>query len=109
MTAARVLLGAVFASSLVLSGCGKLGDLEQPAPLYGAKAKADYAAKQRAAAEAKARAKKADSAEPDSPNPADVDNPPLTQAPYAAPLPGINNLNPPPPPGALPNPGTAPN
>lgn len=33
-----------------LAGCGKLGDLEQPAPLFGDAAKAKYEADRRAAA-----------------------------------------------------------
>ncbi len=37
-------------AALVLTGCGKMGYLEQPAPLYGAKAKADWKAKQAALA-----------------------------------------------------------
>ena len=32
------------------AGCGKLGDLEQPAPLFGEAAKAKYEAERRAAA-----------------------------------------------------------
>jgi len=30
--------------ALSLAGCGKIGPLEQPAPLFGARAKAEYAA-----------------------------------------------------------------
>jgi hypothetical protein len=45
------------ASALALGACGKVGALEQPAPLYGAKAKADYNAGTQAAAD-KAQAKK---------------------------------------------------
>ncbi len=48
---AAVALGA---AAVGLGSCGKVGYLEQPAPLYGQKAKADYKARQaaRAAAEA---------------------------------------------------------
>lgn len=35
---------------LMLAACGKVGQLEQPAPLWGAKAKADYEARRAAAA-----------------------------------------------------------
>ena len=48
-----------------LAGCGKTGLLEQPAPMFGAQAKADYASAKQADADAKARqsaAKKAQSA-----------------------------------------------
>ena len=47
----------VLAGVLALGACGKVGELEQPAPLYGAKAKADYDARKQAAAE-KAQAKR---------------------------------------------------
>lgn len=42
---------------VALGACGKVGALDQPAPLYGAKAKADYDAKKQAASD-KAQAKK---------------------------------------------------
>ncbi len=44
-----VALAAVLATGGLLAGCGKQGDLDQPAPLWGAKAKADYEARHRAA------------------------------------------------------------
>ncbi|MDR3506836.1 MAG: hypothetical protein P4L64_02955 [Caulobacteraceae bacterium] len=102
----RLLLATLFLTSAALGGCGKIGSLEQPAPLYGAKAKADWDAKQRAAAEEKAK-KKADNAEPD--HPADPLPPPLAQAPYSTPMPGAGS-NPfgRVPQGSLPNPGTTP-
>ena len=104
----RLILAALFFSSVALSGCGKVGELEQPAPLFGAKAKADYEAKKRAEADAKAKAKK-DNSEPTTPNVPDPNHPPLTQAPYATPMPGAGNS---PfgtvPQGALPSPGTSP-
>jgi predicted small lipoprotein YifL len=46
-----ILIAAVMAASL--AGCGKQGALERPGPLWGDKAKADYAAQQRKAAEQK--------------------------------------------------------
>ena len=110
MTAARLFLAALFASGVALAGCGKLGSLDQPAPMFGAKAKADYDAKKRAEADAQAKAKKRDNSEPDRPNPPDPNNPPLTQAPYATAIPGASTspfgsgIQ-----GSLPNPGTAPN
>ena len=39
------------AAALALGACGKVGALEQPAPLYGAKAQADYKAGAQAAAD----------------------------------------------------------
>jgi predicted small lipoprotein YifL len=59
MTLRPVLLAVLLLAGTTLASCGKQGDLEQPAPLFGAKAKADYEAKQKAKAEA-AAAKKAD-------------------------------------------------
>ena len=38
------------AATVALAGCGMRGTLERPAPLYGAKAKADYDAEQAKAA-----------------------------------------------------------
>ena len=46
---------AVALAAGTLGGCGKQGDLERPAPMWGEKAKADYEAQQRAAASAKRR------------------------------------------------------
>ena len=42
------------AALLALTACGRVGALDQPAPLYGEKAKADYQAR-KAAAEAAAK------------------------------------------------------
>ena len=100
---ARIALALVFAASVGLSACGKLGDLEQPAPLFGSKAKADYEAHKEEAARARARA----ASEPPPPNDeADSNAAPLTQAPYAPTLPGRNDTMPPQgPQGSLPQPG----
>jgi hypothetical protein len=53
MTASRkfsvTALAAVFVLSAGLAGCGKMGELEKPAPLWGAKEKAKYEAEKRAA------------------------------------------------------------
>ncbi len=99
----RIALALVFALSVGLSACGKLGDLEQPAPLFGAKAKSDYEAHKEEAARARARA----AAEPPPPNDeTDSSAAPLTQAPYAPTIPGRNDTMPPQgPQGALPQPG----
>ncbi len=106
---ARLLIIALFASSVALAGCGKMGSLDQPAPMFGAKAKADYDAKKRAEADARAKAKTKDNSEPDRPNPPDPNNPPLAQAPYATAIPGHNDPFGAGVQGSLPSPGTAPN
>lgn len=87
MTARPLTLAAILvAGAAALSGCGKTGELAQPAPLYGAQAKADYQAKQAADAAARARAAAArsqqdnDLLDPSAPAPA--------EAPYAPPLTG---------------------
>lgn len=46
--------GLILAGTLLVA-CGRVGTLEQPAPLYGAKAKADYQAKTAAEAAAAVR------------------------------------------------------
>jgi hypothetical protein len=51
---------AIAACALTLVGCGKVGTLDQPAPLYGEKAKAEYKAQKAAAQAAAAKAKKDD-------------------------------------------------
>ncbi len=70
-----------------LSACGKTGDLERPAPLFGAQAKADY--DQQKADAAAARARDAETRRNEQGNTVfdPVDRPP-TQAPYAPDIPG---------------------
>jgi hypothetical protein len=46
----RLSLALTLAGAVLLSGCGKLGDLERPAPLFGAKEKAQYESDKREAA-----------------------------------------------------------
>ncbi|MGA0599921.1 hypothetical protein ACO2Q3_04370 [Caulobacter sp. KR2-114] len=46
---------ALAAAGLTLAACGKVGELDRPGPMWGAKAKADWAAQQKAAADAEAR------------------------------------------------------
>ena len=58
MTRASALL-IIAASALALTACGKVGSLDQPAPLYGERAKADYQAR-KAAEAAKVQDKKDD-------------------------------------------------
>ena len=56
----RSALIVVAAAGLLLtSACGKQGKLDQPAPLFGAEAKAAYAAKKQAEADAAAKAAEA--------------------------------------------------
>jgi len=96
--------------ALALGACGRVGTLEQPAPLYGAKAKADYQARKAAAAE-KAKADRDDG----EPEPLAPDTPGLN-APSTGPdtlrdqpAPGMHSQpNAPPPPGGLPDPYTRP-
>jgi predicted small lipoprotein YifL len=84
---------AIWAAALALAACGRVGPLDQPAPLYGAKAKADYQAKKAAAAAAKA-SKNQDEPEPLAPDTPGADNP------GAVP----NNLRTNPAPGSRPSP-----
>lgn len=99
----RLTLGAAL---LMLCACGRVGPLEQPAPLYGAKAKADYQAKKAAAAAAAKAAKDDDQPEPlapDTPGPNDGGSGIATLR--SQPTPGARALpNAAPPAGVLPDP-----
>ncbi|MDR3513281.1 MAG: hypothetical protein P4L73_16715 [Caulobacteraceae bacterium] len=86
MTVRPLVLALLLTSAAALAGCGKTGDLEQPAPLYGAKAKADYQAKRDAEAAARARAAAARSQQSNSL--LDPASQAPTQAPFAPPLTG---------------------
>jgi predicted small lipoprotein YifL len=105
MITRSLMIALVFAGA-GLAGCGKTGELEQPAPLFGAKAKADYDAKKRqeAAARAAAASERRDSTVV---TPDDAAQQPLTQAPYAPAIPGRTDPFGHAPPGSLPAPGTA--
>ena len=46
MSTRLILLGA---AAVLLTGCGRLGELEQPPPLFGERARAEYEASRRAA------------------------------------------------------------
>jgi hypothetical protein len=87
MTYRPLFLAALIGAGAVLAGCGKTGELEQPAPLYGAQAKADYDAKRAEAAAARARDTEARRNSPHG-TPLDPTAQPPTQAPYYPPLPG---------------------
>jgi predicted small lipoprotein YifL len=106
---ARLLMITLFAASAALAGCGKTGLLEQPAPLFGAQAKSEYATRKQEEADAKARAAAAKKAEPQSPIVDDPNARPLSQAPYGAPQ-SDHSSNPfaPSPQGSLPSPGATP-
>jgi hypothetical protein len=98
---ARLSIAVLFVASIGLAGCGKLGDLEQPAPMFGDRAKADYEAQHRAADAARARERAAQQPAPED-NAPDPNGLPLTQAPTAPPIPGRTQA---PTPTALPSPG----
>ena len=49
------ILAAALLVAVSLAGCGKQGDLERPAPLWSAKAKAEYAAQKRQQADVKTK------------------------------------------------------
>lgn len=75
----RLGLLAVLAASALLTGCGKQGVLEQPPPLFGSKARADYQAAQ--AAEAAAAEKRAANANaPGSAEAPEEDSPPTKRS-----------------------------
>ncbi|MBS0410906.1 MAG: hypothetical protein JSR86_13400 [Proteobacteria bacterium] len=69
-------LAALALAALTLSACGKVGELERPAPLWGDKAKADYEAQQKADAEAKGRQDAQDRAARGHPAPLPPDSAP---------------------------------
>jgi len=100
-------LMTLVAAGLALTACGKLGPLQQPAPLFGAQAQAAYAAQQKAKTEA-AQARAAKQAEPKA-APDDPSTQPLPQAPYGTQITGRPDPFGTAPPSALGNPGTAPN
>jgi hypothetical protein len=109
MISRSVMVALVFTAA-ALAGCGKTGELDQPAPMWGEKAKAEYAAKKKAEAQQRAEEDAARKATPTSSVVDDPTNQPLTQAPYAPPLPSsTSNPRAGGPQGALGNPGSGPN
>jgi hypothetical protein len=46
-TAGKAALGAALIGALMLGACGKVGSLDRPAPLFGRKDKAEYAAEKK--------------------------------------------------------------
>lgn len=63
-------------AALVLTACGKVGELDRPAPMWGERAKADWAAKQKAAADAQSRKDDQDAAQRGHPPPVPPDSAP---------------------------------
>lgn len=101
MTRALVLFAV--AASLTLGACGKVGSLDQPAPLFGEKAKAQYQARKAAAAAAAQSRKDDDQIQtlPDRRYDPNADPGPSR----ALPIPGAHATpNGPPPEGVLPDP-----
>jgi hypothetical protein len=92
-------------AALILASCGRVGPLDQPAPLYGDKAKADYQAKKKAAAAAKA-SKDQEEPEPLAPDTPGPNNPGAIPGNLRTnPAPGMRTLpNAPGPPTSLPDP-----
>lgn len=105
----RPLIITLALAGTVLAGCGKTGILEQPAPMFGKEAKANYAAEKKQEADAKARTDAAKKAQTNGPIVDDPDSQPLPNGPYTPPNPGhIGDPFAPGPQGSLPTPGTTP-
>ncbi len=95
----RLAAGAALIGALALGACGRQSLLERPAPLFGTKAKADYAAeKKREARQARANRSGAPAGDPAPPAPD-----------YGRGDPGLDPMRASPPPGAAPNPFSNPN
>ena len=94
------------AAALALGACGRVGPLDQPAPLYGAKAKADYKAKKAEAAAAAKASRDEDQPEPLAPDTPGPNNPcTIPDNLRTDPAPGMKPLpNAPAPAGVLPDP-----
>jgi hypothetical protein len=88
MTIRPIVLALLMASGAVLAGCGKTGELERPAPLWGEAAKHDYDTQR--AAEAGAKAARDSAARRNEQNNTVFDPAagPAPVAPYAPPLQG---------------------
>lgn len=55
-----ILVSTACLAALAASGCGRRGDLEQPAPLFGGRAQAEYEARQAAARQEQENQRNAD-------------------------------------------------
>jgi predicted small lipoprotein YifL len=81
------MLALALLAAATLAGCGKTGELERPAPLFGDQARRDYDAQK--AAEAAARARDASTRRTQQGDTVfDPVDQPATQAPYAPPING---------------------
>ena len=94
------------AAVLMLAACGRVGPLDQPAPLYGEKAKADYQARKKAAAAAAKASRDEDQPEPLAPDTPGPDTPRTTPGNLRTnPAQGMRSLpDAPPPANVLPDP-----
>jgi hypothetical protein len=102
-------MGSALVGAALLGGCGKTGQLEQPAPMFGEQAKAQYAADKKAQADAAARRNAARKAQQSGPIVDDPDSQPAPTGPYNPPNPGhVSDPFSSGPQGSLPQPGTAP-
>ena len=100
----RSKLAVTVAAALALGACGKVGALDQPAPLYGAKAKADYDARKQADADKAQTEKDQDQIErlpTEKPYDPNADPSPSRLVPVTGEPPAPNA---PPSPGVLPDP-----
>lgn len=68
-----ILIVLATAGLLMVSACGKQGKLDQPAPLFGAEAKAAYAAKKQAEADAATKAAEAKVVTPQPVTPQEIE------------------------------------
>jgi len=105
-TRGALLAAAAITTAVSLSGCGKIGVLQQPAPLFGERAKADYDARERARTaqnpNARTATPAADQADPDADNAPgttrDVRDPAQNNVPASQqPVEGVPDLLGPPP------------
>ena len=87
MSTPRLLACVVLVGALALGACGKEGQLDRPAPLFGAKAKAEYRAQQAREAAAR-RAAKATAGDPAPPPPDYQRGDPSLDPMRASPVPG---------------------
>jgi predicted small lipoprotein YifL len=90
MTKRFVLCALALAACATLAACGKTGDLERPAPVFGGKDKSDQARKTADAA-AKAQSDAAARRNEQNNTVFDPASGPPTQAPYAPHIPGVSD------------------
>jgi hypothetical protein len=76
MTKPPLILISLLGVMLGLSACGKQGDLDQPAPLFGAKEQAQYEARKQAEAQAAEKAKSDKVVTPNPVSPKEIESAP---------------------------------